>query len=134
MTSSSTCWLRASASSPNATGRRAGLLTYRLEPDAIELSSLIAEPRGTGAGSALVSELRAAATAAGRPRIWVVTTNDNLDALGFYQRRGFAIIAVRPGAVDRARAELKPTIGRIGEHGIPIRDEIELVLEAAPGR
>ncbi len=113
-------------------GRPAGLLTYRLEPDAIELSSLIADPPGRGAGSALVSGLWAAATAVGRPRIWVVTTNDNLGALRFYQRRGFAIVAVRPGAVDRARAELKPTIGRIGEHGIPIRDEIELVLEGAP--
>ena len=55
----------------------------------------------------------------------VTTTNDNLDALRFYQRRGFRIIAVRPGAVDESR-RIKPSISAIGEYGIPIRDEIEL--------
>jgi GNAT superfamily N-acetyltransferase len=113
-------------------GRPVGLLTYRLEAEAVELTAVVAEPRGIGTGSALVSALWAAGVAAGRPRIWVVTTNDNLDALRFYQRRGFGIVAVRPGAVDRARAELKPGIGRIGAHGIPIRDEIELVLDHDP--
>jgi len=60
--------------------------------------------------------------------VWVVTTNDNVDALRFYQRRGFHISAVRPGAVDHARTHLKPTIPSTGSHGIPIRDEIELTL------
>jgi hypothetical protein len=55
----------------------------------------------------------------------VTTTNDNLDALRFYQKRGFQIVAVRPGAVDESR-RVKPSIPVIGEHGIPIRDEIEL--------
>ena len=113
-------------------GRPAGLLTYRLEPEAVELTAIVAQPRTAGTGSALLSALWAAAVADGRWRIWVVTTNDNLDALRFYQRRGFTIVAIRPGAVDRARAELKPGIGRTGNHGIPIRDEIELVLEHDP--
>jgi hypothetical protein len=33
----------------------------------------------------------------------VTTTNDNLEALRFYQRRGFKMTGLRPGAVDRAR-------------------------------
>ena len=55
-----------------------------------------------------------------------MTTNDNTDALRFYQRRGFRIRAVRSGAVDDARRRLKPGIPAIGDHGIPLSDEIEL--------
>jgi hypothetical protein len=58
--------------------------------------------------------------------LWLVTTNDNLDALRFYQRRGFRITEVRLGAVDEARRTLKPGIPAIGASGIPIRDEIVL--------
>jgi hypothetical protein len=71
----------------------------------------------------------AAVRAAGLSRIWVVTTNDNLDALRFYQRRGFRLLALRPAAVDAARRSLKPSIGTVGSYGIPLRDELELVLD-----
>lgn len=112
-------------------GQPTGLLTYRLEPDAVELSAFAVAPRQAGLGTRLLAALEDAVGAAGRTRIWVVTTNDNVDALRFYQRRGFRIRAVRVGAVDRARAALKPAIGRIGEHGIPLRDEIELDVDLA---
>jgi GNAT superfamily N-acetyltransferase len=58
-------------------------------------------------------------------RLRLTTTNDNLDALRFYQRRGFRLVALRPGAVDAARA-LKPEIPVTGAHGIPLRDELDL--------
>ena len=60
---------------------------------------------------------------AGARRIWLITTNDNLDVLRFYQRRGYRLAAVFPGAVDEARKQ-KPTIPLTGFYGIPIRDEI----------
>jgi ribosomal protein S18 acetylase RimI-like enzyme len=53
---------------------------------------------------------------------WVTTTNDNLNALRFYQRRGFRITRVRPGVVNEAR-HINPVVG---EYGILIRDEIDL--------
>jgi hypothetical protein len=56
----------------------------------------------------------------------VVTTNDNVDALRFYQRRGFQLASVRCGAVDEARRTLKPLIPVTGNYGIPLRDELEL--------
>jgi GNAT superfamily N-acetyltransferase len=65
---------------------------------------------------------------AGCRRLWVVTTNDNLDALRFYQRRGFRLRLIRPGAVDRSRELLKPEIPTTGTFGIPLRDEIELEM------
>ena len=54
---------------------------------------------------------------------WLVTTNDNLDAIRLYQRHGFRLAEVHSGAVDRAR-ELKPTIPVMGQHGIEMHDEL----------
>jgi ribosomal protein S18 acetylase RimI-like enzyme len=110
-------------------GTPVGLLTYRIDEDAVELSSLAADPPRAGVGSALLAALERAVRAADRHWIWVVTTNDNLDALRFYQRRGFRIGEVRVGAVDRARLTIKPSIPQAGAYGIPMRDEIELVLD-----
>ena len=59
------------------------------------------------------------------PARGLTTTNDNVDALRFYQRHGFRLVELRPGAVDAAR-RLKPEIPATGAHGIPLRDELEL--------
>ena len=37
-------------------------------------------------------------------------TNDNVDALRFYQRRGFHVVKLHAGTVDRSRESLKPEI------------------------
>ena len=55
------------------------------------------------------------------------TTNDNLNALRFYQKRGFVLVAVHRNAMEQAR-KLKPEIPLIGNDGIPLRDEIELEM------
>ena len=68
---------------------------------------------------------------AGATRLWLTTTNDNLAAVGFYQRRGLRIVAVHRGAVDRARL-LKPSIPVAGDNGIELHDELELELLLAP--
>jgi ribosomal protein S18 acetylase RimI-like enzyme len=107
-------------------GEPDGLLTYRRDGSECELAVLVARHRQSGVGTALVQALREAV--ADCERIWVVTTNDNLDALRFYQRRGFALAALRPGAVDDSRRRFKPWISLTGDYGIPLRDEIELEL------
>ncbi len=103
-----------------------GVLTYVVTGADCEILTLHAAQKTSGVGTALVSAVRELACDAGCTRLWVLTTNDNLDALRFYQRRGFRLSAVRPGAVDVARAELKPEIPLVGDYGIAIRDEIEL--------
>ncbi len=103
----------------------AGLATYRvsgLESELVSIDSLV--PR-IGIGDALVEAVCAAARRAGCRRIVVTTTNDNLNALRFYQKRGFRLARLYPGAVDASR-RIKPSIPAIGEFGIPLRDEIEL--------
>ena len=91
-----------------------------------ELVAISAFVRHQGIGSALVQAI--ADCLEGFELLRLTTTNDNLDALRFYQRRGFRLQALRPGAVDAARAH-KPTISVVGEFGIPIRDELDLTLQ-----
>lgn len=91
-----------------------------------ELLSLNATVKGQGVGTALLVAVEQAARTKCCHSVCLVTGNDNLDALRFYQRRGYRIAAVHKGAIDEAR-RAKPTIPVIGEYGIPLHDEIELV-------
>jgi ribosomal protein S18 acetylase RimI-like enzyme len=113
-------------------GRPKGLLTYRRDDGDCELAFITATERYRGVGTALVDALRHEVADCGR--IWLVTTNDNLEALRFYQRRGFVLSALRAGAVDESRRRLKPQIGSVGDFGIPIRDELELELRLGDDR
>ncbi len=106
-------------------GIRVGAATYHRTMDECELMSINAMVENAGVGSALISAVEETAKTAGVRRIWLITSNDNLDALRFYQRRGYRIVAVYPNAVDEAR-KLKSTIPEMGYYDIPIHDELEL--------
>ncbi|MFC1949539.1 GNAT family N-acetyltransferase [Chloroflexota bacterium] len=104
-----------------------GLVTYHIDGGECELTSLNSLAGGVGVGSALVDAVREAAVEAGCRRLWLIMTNDNTPALRFWQKRGFALVAVYPDALEQSR-RLKPEIPLTGIDGIPIRDEIELEL------
>jgi GNAT superfamily N-acetyltransferase len=108
-----------------------GLAAYRIAGGECEIVLIEAFERGHGTGTALVDAVIEAARAAAARRLWLVTTNDNLDALRFYQRRGMRLVRLWPGAVTRARQLLKPEIPPTGDHGIPICDELELEMDLA---
>ena len=116
---------------PGFIARRKGLpvghLTYHLDRDSCEIVTLDSLREGKGVGSALIEAAVGAARAAGCRRLWLITTNDNLHALRFYQRRGFRLAALHPDAVTAAR-RIKPEIPLVGHDDIPIRDEIELEM------
>ncbi len=103
----------------------AGLLTYEVRDTVLEIITLNAVPRQASAGTALVQEAVAEAARRGCGEVRLTTTNDNIEALRFYQRRGFRLAGLRPGAVTEAR-RIKPEIPETGEHGIPLRDELDL--------
>jgi ribosomal protein S18 acetylase RimI-like enzyme len=105
-----------------------GLLTYSIEGDACEIVTIDSLREGKGVGTALVEAVTDAARQKGCRRLWLITTNDNVPALGFYERRGFALVAIHRDAVDESR-KLKPEIPLLGLGGVPIRDELELELE-----
>ncbi len=104
-----------------------GLVTYRFLDGECEIVSLDSLQEGQGIGSRLMDLAVTEARLAGCKRAFLITTNDNLEALGFYQRRGFKLVKVNRGAVDESR-EIKPAIPLIGLHGIPLRDELELEM------
>lgn len=107
---------------------RAGLVTYRLDRAGdCEVVTIDSVSEQQGVGAALLDAVVAEARRSGCGRVWLVTTNDNLNALRFYQRRGFRLVALRPGAVEESR-RLKPEIPELGQFGIAIRDELELEL------
>ena len=106
-------------------GRIAGLVTFEVRPGVLEIATINALSRHQGIGTMLIEAVRAEAKRLGCHHVTLTTTNDNIGALRFYQRRGFRLAAVRPGAVDRAR-QRKPEIPRTGDFGIPLRDEIDL--------
>ncbi len=108
-----------------SSGQFVGFLHYELREDDCEILTLASLDEGRGVGTALLSHVEALAKKKGLHLIHLVTTNDNLHALGFYQRRGYHISAVFPGQIEISR-QLKPSIPLIGENRIPIRDEIRL--------
>jgi GNAT superfamily N-acetyltransferase len=106
-------------------GSIAGLVTFEVRQGLLEIVTINALNLYQGIGTLLVEAVLAEAKRLGCHQVTLTTTNDNLGALRFYQRRGFRIAAIRPGAVDRAR-ERKPEIPPTGDFGIPLRDEIDL--------
>ena len=105
--------------------RLVGLLTFHVAGGVLEVVTLNALERRAGVGTLLLEAAVVEARQLRCHEIRLTTTNDNLDAIRFYQRRGLRLVALRPGAVDRARAE-RPEIPPDGDYGIPLRDEIDL--------
>jgi ribosomal protein S18 acetylase RimI-like enzyme len=105
-----------------------GLLTYRIEGPDCEIVTIDSTSQSEGIGTMLIDAVKKRAKAKRCKRLWLITTNDNLNALGFYQKRGFHLKALYPNALEASR-KLKPQISMKAANGIPIRDELELELQ-----
>lgn len=112
-------------------GGALGLLTFRVQAGALEIVTLNSYRPSRGVGRALMERAREEAKARGCRRVWLVTTNDNLGAVRFYQKLGYRLVAIGLDEVTRSR-ELKPEIPERGLDDIPIRDEWELELVLDP--
>ena len=105
-----------------------GYLLYEFHDGVCEIMVLESVVQNIGIASALIEQVKQTAKSSGLKKIIVQTSNDNIHAFRFYQRRGFTISEIRLCAMDSAR-RLKPSIPLIGEEGIPLRDEIEFEIE-----
>lgn len=103
-----------------------GLATYSTDSksNSCELVSIDSTIQGQGIGSQLLTRVENEAKQAGCRKIWLITTNDNLEASAFYARKGFRLVHVHLDALDESR-KLKPSIPKTGNHGIPLQDEWE---------
>ena len=100
-----------------------GALSYRLLGDALHIVALATDPmwQRSGVGGYLLAEAELLARRLELTRLLVATTNDNLPALYFYQRRGYRMAAMVPDSI------IKHTKQEVaGFAGIPVRDEIRM--------
>jgi ribosomal protein S18 acetylase RimI-like enzyme len=108
-------------------GELLGVLTYLVDESHMEVVTLNSLIEGHGIGSGLLAEARRIAQASGR-RLWLITTNENLRAIAFYQRRGMEIAALHRDFAEEVR-RFKPSRvqdgSNTGSHGITFRHAIE---------
>ena len=106
---------------------KVGLVTYNITGSDCEIVTIDSVRPFSGVGTALIEAVKNIAQQSGCKRLWLITTNDNMNALRFYQKRGFELVAIHRNALEISR-KLKPEISLIGNDGIPLRDEIELEM------
>ena len=75
-------------------GVRVGLLTYQIVEKEFEIVTLDSVEEKAGIGSAMISKAVDLARKSSCKRVWLITTNDNMPALRFYQKRGFHLVAI----------------------------------------
>ena len=108
-------------------GKIIGLITYILNDETLEITSLDSLCENKGIGTALLTKVVDEAKVRNCKRIVLITTNDNINAMRFYQKRGFDMACLYRNALDSSR-KLKPEIPLIGENGIPLKHEIEFEM------
>ena len=108
-----------------------GLITYILYDNILEITSLDSLHEKQGIGSKLVEAVIHEAKERKLEKIVLITTNDNINAIKFYQKRGFDMVRLFHDALEVSR-KLKPEIPLIGENSIPLRHEIEFELYINP--
>ncbi|MHB1340592.1 MAG: GNAT family N-acetyltransferase [Coriobacteriia bacterium] len=106
-----------------ADGKFAGLISLALDRGelAIVLLTVYPQYQGSGVGAALVEAAARLAAEKGLPFIKVATSNDDIPALYFYQRRGFVLFDIEAGTLVDHHGEVIA-----GFADIPVRDELRL--------
>ena len=102
-----------------------GLITYKFFGDICEIVSLDSKKENIGIGSTLLKEVERVAIDNNCKKMRLITTNDNMRALQFYQKRGYCLTKLYPNAMEEVR-RVKPNVPELGDNDIPLRDEIEL--------
>jgi ribosomal protein S18 acetylase RimI-like enzyme len=108
-------------------GQLVGAVTYRITDLECEVVTLNSLRESAGVGTALLGAVKALADGHGL-RLWLITTDDNPKAIGFYERRGMTRRAVHRNFVDTVRAHKPQSGGSLDQP--TYRDAIEFSYEA----
>jgi DNA-3-methyladenine glycosylase I len=103
-------------------GRRIGVVTYRTTPGECEVVTLNSMLANRGVGTALLGAVKEVADAHGL-RLWLLTTDENANAIRFYERRGMTRRGLHRDFVDRVRQH-KPLPRNAAQTDV-FRDAIE---------
>ncbi len=101
-----------------------GLITYNVNKNECEIVTLDSKVENIGIGTKLIDKVIDIARLNKYRRIWLITTNDNVNAIRFYQKRKFDLCNFYQNAIYKSR-KLKPGIAKYGFNDIPIKHEIE---------
>lgn len=104
-----------------------GVITYNIENSECEIVTLNSFEENRGIGTALINAVFSIAKEMFCKRLWLITTNDDIGAIRFYQKKGFDLVAAHINAMDVSR-KLKPSIPLIGMDNIPIKHELEFEM------
>jgi len=104
---------------------RTGVVTWWIDGERAEITSVHAEPPGGGTGTRVMDAAEKELRRCGVKTAVVGTTNDNSRALNFYIKRGYRLVRLRLDEMDRVRA-LKPGVPRTGRDGVTLQDMWEL--------
>jgi len=83
--------------------------------------SVLPQYQNAGVGKNLIQKVEAETRRLGKKKLLVLTSNDDLPALAFYQSLGFQIYEVKPNVIAEKHGMILKGIG-----GLPIRDELRL--------
>lgn len=104
-----------------------GVVTYNIENEECEIVTLNSFEENKGIGTALINGVLEIAKKRDCKRLWLITTNDDINAIRFYQIKGFELKAAHINTMEISR-KLKPGIPLIGMHNIPIKHELEFEI------
>ncbi|MFJ8527742.1 GNAT family N-acetyltransferase [Bacillus sp. NPDC094106] len=105
--------------------RIVGIITFELTGSICEIVSLDSLEEKKGIGTKLVECVIEMAREQCCKKVWLITTNDNTNALRFYQKRDFTMTNLYIDAVKEAR-KIKKEIPFVGYDNIEILHEIQL--------
>ena len=105
-----------------------GLITYKIENNECEIVSLNSFEENKGIATKLIDIVKELAINEKCTRLKLITTNDNIRGIEFYQKRGFVLSNIYINAIENSR-KLKPAIPLYADNGLPIRDEIEFEIK-----
>ncbi len=106
--------------------KKIGLITYLIDDKKCEVVTLNSLLEKQGVGTTLIKLVINEAVKNKCKNVWLITTNDNFNAICFYMKLGFCLNKVYPDALTESR-KIKPEIPLIGANGIPMRDELEFI-------
>ena len=114
-------------------GRPIGCALWHEDDGDAELVVIVTTYRGVGAGVALLDAVVSHARESGWHRLWLITTNDNTDAMRIYQRAGWNWVAWHRDAVATSRAQARVAGGRRARNPDRSRNRVRIPALAGTG-
>ncbi len=105
-----------------------GIITFFITKNNYEIITLNSFKKNKGIGTILIDKIKKNAKKNNINKINLITTNDNINAITFYQKQGFDIKSINLNSIIESR-KLKPEIPETGNFGIPIKHEIVFELD-----